>query len=191
MPNIYLSRHGESKYNTENRIGGNSNLSSNGKIYSIMIAKYINKINVDIVLTSQLIRTIETARYITHPKRIIKELNELNAGICDELTYDDIKSKYSHIHTERKNNKYYYRYPNGESYFDLLVRLKPVFDIIDGTYDTIVIIAHQAVLRIIYGKIMNIDKMEQPYISIPLHTIIHINNDKVINKINFNLSSTV
>jgi len=26
----------------------------------------------------------------------------------------------------RQNNKYYYRYPMGESYYDLVVRLEPV-----------------------------------------------------------------
>ena len=33
VQNIYLSRHGESEYNVEDRIGGNSELSSKGKEY--------------------------------------------------------------------------------------------------------------------------------------------------------------
>jgi len=190
MPLIYLSRHGESEYNTEKRIGGNSELTLNGQHYSSILGKYINNISVETVLTSELIRTINTAKHIKYPKRTMKELNEINAGICENLTYVDVKNMYPEIYTERKKNKYYYRYPGGESYNDLLIRLKPVFDIINNTKTTIVIVAHQAIIRIIYGELMNINKLEQPYISIPLHTIIQLNiNNGHINekKIKFNV----
>ena len=47
---IYLSRHGQSIYNLEERIGGNSDLSENGLKYSkeyqiILIINLINLIN--------------------------------------------------------------------------------------------------------------------------------------------------
>lgn len=34
---IYLLRHGETIYNTDNRIGGNPGLNENGKIFSKML----------------------------------------------------------------------------------------------------------------------------------------------------------
>lgn len=37
---IYLSRHGESIYNTEDRIGGDSALSAQGELYGKEIAKF-------------------------------------------------------------------------------------------------------------------------------------------------------
>ena len=184
MSNIYLSRHGESKYNTEKKLGGNSDLSPKGQNYSFLLADYINNINVEIVLTSELIRTVNTAKHIKHSKKKMKELNEINAGICENLTYDDVKNIYPDISIARNKDKYNYRYPEGESYNDLLIRLKPVFDIINNTQKTIVIVAHQAILRIIYGELMNIDKTEQPYISIPLHSVIHLNS--IDNNINEN-----
>jgi 6-phosphofructo-2-kinase/fructose-2,6-biphosphatase 2 len=176
MKHIYLSRHGESKYNLEKRIGGNSNLTINGERYSKLLTEYVNNMNIDTIYTSELKRTIETVKHITHPKRIMKELNEIKAGICENLTYNDVKTIYPYIYTERNKDKYNYRYPKGESYNDLLIRLKPVFDIINNTKKTIFIVAHQAILRIIYGELMNIAKTEQPYIAVPLHTIIHLSN---------------
>ena len=188
MKRIYLSRHGESKYNIENRIGGNSDLTEKGYNYSVLLADYINNIDIDIVLTSNLIRTINTAKHIKHPKKTMNELNEINAGICENLTYTDVKNIYPDIETERNNNKYYYRYPDGESYNDLFIRLLPVFDIINNT-DNILIVAHQAILRIIYGVLLDIDKKEQPYIPIPLNTVTYIEkNNNNINKFIINLN---
>lgn len=184
MRNIYLSRHGESKYNVENRIGGNSNITSKGQKYSFLLAKYINNKDIDIVLTSELVRTIHTAKHIIHQKKTMSELNEINAGICENLTYDDIKNIYPDILIARNKDKYNYRYPKGESYSDLYLRLKPIFEIIENI-DNIVVIAHQAILRIIYGVLMDIDKNIQPNISIPLHSVIHIN--KTNNVINHNI----
>ncbi len=42
--NIYLSRHGESLYNTENRIGGDSDLSHKGLKYAKALPKILPKI---------------------------------------------------------------------------------------------------------------------------------------------------
>ena len=38
---IYLSRHGQSEYNLENKIGGDSNLSKDGELYSKKLEEYI------------------------------------------------------------------------------------------------------------------------------------------------------
>lgn len=39
---IYLSRHGESEYNIEDRLGGNSNLSQKGQKYAKALPKALN-----------------------------------------------------------------------------------------------------------------------------------------------------
>ena len=39
---IYLSRHGESEYNLENRIGGDSSLSQRGQQYAQALGVYMN-----------------------------------------------------------------------------------------------------------------------------------------------------
>jgi len=178
MKYIYLSRHGESMYNKEDRIGGNPNLSPDGYAYSRILSDYVNRLDIKFVMTSELIRTIETAQSINHPKMNMNCLNEINSGICEHLTYEEVRVKYPEIYAARNNDKYNYRYPQGESYDDLVIRLKPIFDMIDRSTGPILIIAHQAVLRVIYGVLMNIDKYRFPYISIPLHTLIRLNISK-------------
>jgi 6-phosphofructo-2-kinase/fructose-2,6-biphosphatase 2 len=38
-----------------------------------------------------MVRTIETGQYFTGPKREWRCLEEINAGICDGMTYEEIE----------------------------------------------------------------------------------------------------
>lgn len=35
-------------------------------------------------------------------------------GVCEEMTYDEVKEKYPEEFALRDEDKYYYRYPSGE-----------------------------------------------------------------------------
>lgn len=109
---IYLTRHGESDMNLDQRIGGNASLSNRGKIYSEKLSEYIKKENIAdlVVWTSQFKRTIQTASKIDAPKEQWKALNEIDAGICEGMTYDEIASKYPDEFSMRDQDKYHYRY---------------------------------------------------------------------------------
>ena len=67
-----------------------------------------------IVWTSQMKRTIQTAAKIDAPKEQWKALNEIDAGICEGLTYQEIAKEHPEEFALRDQNKYHYRYPNGE-----------------------------------------------------------------------------
>ena len=84
--------------------------------YSEALADYIKKENIPdlIVWTSQLKRTIQTAAKIDAPKEQWKALNEIDAGICEGLTYQEIAKQHPEEFALRDQNKYHYRYPNGE-----------------------------------------------------------------------------
>ena len=180
MKKIFLTRHGESIYNIENRLGGNPDLSDKGYKYAESLSKYINNLDDEItVLTSGLTRTINTAKKIKFEKTIYGFLNEINAGICENMTYNEVKNKYPEEFIKRQNDKLNYRYINGESYNDLIKRINQVFDIINNSNNTVLIVAHQAVLRVIYGTLMKFKKEDFPYISIPLHTLIEININRI------------
>ena len=174
MKTIYLTRHGESVYNTLNKIGGNSDLSKNGENYSKKLADYINNLKLDIpVYTSSLKRTINTSKYINLNKIQLDYLNEINAGICEHMTYSEIINKYPEEYSKRKKDKLNYQYQSGESYKDLIIRTKPIIDIINNN-NIILIIAHQAILRVVYGIITNKNETDYPNLNIPLHTLIQI-----------------
>lgn len=113
---IYLTRHGESVYNLMGRIGGDSDLSERGWQYARALSQYISdqKINQLRVWTSQLKRTIQTAEWIQAPQERWKALDEIDAGICEEMTYEEIQEKYPEEFALRDQDKFHYRYPKGE-----------------------------------------------------------------------------
>uniref|UniRef100_A0A8D2KY77 6-phosphofructo-2-kinase/fructose-2,6-bisphosphatase 2 n=1 Tax=Varanus komodoensis TaxID=61221 RepID=A0A8D2KY77_VARKO len=145
---IYLCRHGESECNLVRKIGGDSGLSTRGKQFAQALKKFIREQEiVDLkVWTSQLKRTIQTAEALGVPYEQWKILNEIDAGVCEEMTYEEIQKKYPEEFALRDQDKYLYRYPGGESYQDLVQRLEPVIMELERQ-GNILVISHQAVMR--------------------------------------------
>jgi broad specificity phosphatase PhoE len=172
---IYLTRHGESELNQHQRIGGDPPLSANGKLYAEVLAQYMASENIPdlIVWTSQMQRTIQTAVKINAPKEQWKALNEINAGICEGLTYREIAERYPEEFAARDQSKYYYRYPGGESYQDLVARLEPVIMELERA-ENVLVVCHQAVARCILAYFLDKDAEDLPYTKVPLHTVIKL-----------------
>ena len=207
---IYLSRHGQSEYNFQGKIGGDSVLSRMGENYATMLAKYCE----DVICveerggveggggaarkerhprpcrlwTSSLQRTILTARHIAHPKiklssgrdwvqmapRVLRNLDEIYAGVCDGMTYEEIEENYPEEFHLRQQNKLGYRYPRGESYLDVISRLDPLVQELESYQEPVLIVGHQGVLRLIYAYFMGMDRSEACTASIPLNTVIKL-----------------
>lgn len=171
---IYLSRHGESQFNVLGKIGGDSGLSPRGSQYSRALYEYMNEINfTGEVWTSTMVRTIETAQHFDGSKREWRCLEEINAGICDGLTYEEIAEKFPSDFAARDDDKYNYRYSRGESYKDIVQRLEPVTMELERAHNVLVI-SHQAVLRCLLAYFLDMPPEELPYIKVPLHTVIKL-----------------
>ncbi|KAJ3100630.1 Fructose-2,6-bisphosphatase, partial [Phlyctochytrium bullatum] len=178
---IYFSRHGESAFNVEGKIGGDSDLSPRGQLFARKLPEVIKQqLGEDTnltVWTSTLRRTIQTAAYIPFPQLQWKALDELDSGLCDGLTYEEIEDKYPEDFAQRDEDKYNYRYRGGESYADLVKRLEPVTLELERHHEknhSILIIGHQAVLRALYAYFLNYPHNELPYLKIPLHTVVRL-----------------
>lgn len=174
---IYLKQHGESEYNVLGRVGGDANLSPRGNLYAECLAKFVNSTLAPTpgfrLWTSSLKRTIQTAKDINAPQERLSALNELNTGVCDGLTYEEIAERYPIEFAARDDDKFNYRYPEGESYCDLLLRVQPVLERLQSE-NNVLVIAHQAVLRCLLGALLNKQEQELPYIHTPLHTVMKL-----------------
>jgi broad specificity phosphatase PhoE len=172
---IYLTRHGESEMNLEQRIGGNANISVRGQKYAEKLAEFVKRENLSdlVVWTSQFKRTIQTASKIDAPKEQWKALNEIDAGICEGMTYEEIAQKYPDEFAMRDQDKYHYRYPSGESYQDLVARLEPVIMELERQ-ESVLVVCHQAVMRGILAYFLNKTADELPYLKVPLHSVIKL-----------------
>lgn len=152
---FYFTRHGESEYNILGRIGGDAELSPRGMKYAERLARALggpgsppDSAKPKLIWTSELQRTVHTAKNIPANRTCLKELNEIDAGICEGLTYEEIQEKFPQEFAWRDQDKLKYRYPHGESYLDLLQRVDSV---VQGllTMSEVLVVSHQAVLRCI------------------------------------------
>eukprot|EP00088_Acartia_fossae_P032557 TRINITY_DN3331_c0_g1_i2.p1 TRINITY_DN3331_c0_g1~~TRINITY_DN3331_c0_g1_i2.p1 ORF type:complete len:249 (+),score=50.53 TRINITY_DN3331_c0_g1_i2:349-1095(+) len=172
---IYLSRHGESLNNLYGKIGGNAELSPRGQQYAQALGHFMNSLGDPCykVVTSTLQRTQQTAKFISAQKDIRPEIDEINAGAHDNLTYEEIADRYPVEFANRDKDKLNYRYPEGESYMDVVNRLKPVLEDLE-TENNLLIISHQATIRCLLTLLLNLPLAELPYLKIPLHTVIQL-----------------
>ncbi|EED94866.1 6-phosphofructo 2-kinase, partial [Thalassiosira pseudonana CCMP1335] len=173
---FYLTRHGQSEYNLSGKIGGDSGLTEAGLEYARRLADFAkDEIRTDRparLWTSTLKRTKETAQFIKREPKTFKNLDELYAGVCDGLTYAEIKEKYPEEFARRQEDKLTYRYPRGESYMDVTLRLETIVLDIERTREPILIVAHQGIHRLLYAYFMGMPREEAPFVSIPLNTVI-------------------
>eukprot|EP00126_Sphaerothecum_destruens_P003609 Sdes_comp17375_c0_seq1m6583 len=176
---IYFTRHGESMFNVVGKIGGDANLSPRGFDFSQKLHNFMNsqKLPNLEVWTSTFKRTTQTAQsLLSNPgvfHRVWRALDEIDAGTCDGMTYEEIHEKFPEELARRDQNKFNYRYPRGESYADLVSRLEPVIMELERAHNVIVV-AHQAVLRCLLAYYMDKTHDDLPYIEIPLHTILKL-----------------
>ncbi|KAK4163045.1 6-phosphofructo-2-kinase-domain-containing protein [Cladorrhinum sp. PSN259] len=176
---VWLSRHGESMLNLEGRIGGDADLSHRGEEYAMKLPELVlESVGSDrplTVWTSTLKRTIATARHLPkHYNQLQwKALDELDAGVCDGMTYQEIADLYPEDFQARDSDKYNYRYRGGESYRDVVIRLEPIIMELERSED-ILIISHQAVIRCIYAYFMQKTQEESPWVPVPLHTLMKL-----------------
>ena len=114
---IYFSRHGQSLYNIEDRIGGDSSLSEYGVEYARKLGERIaeiDELSPDrlVVWTSCLKRTQETAQFIRCKHRVRwRALNEIGGGVCEDITYAEMDERYPELAGLRRKNKLTFRYP--------------------------------------------------------------------------------
>lgn len=177
---IWMSRHGESQFNTQNRIGGDSPLSPLGEQYAAKLTQFIAQLYPSgaelSVWTSTMVRTGQTVDALSKRFEVVKwrSLDEINAGMMDGMTYEEFAETYPDHYEARKNDKLGYRYPRGESYLDVFQRLEPVIFEMLRQKGPLLIVGHQAILRVLYGYLTGKKPGETPTLEMPLHTVIQL-----------------
>ena len=148
---IYFVRHGESLYNPEDRVGGDPDLSERGYAYLPRLKQFFKEeLRVGQVgqSTKLLTSTLKRARLTADAIEIgvkpvsLKTLDELDAGICNDLNYDEIANIYPKDFQARREDKLNYRYPMGESYRDLIQRVEPLIFSIERSKDPVILVVY-------------------------------------------------
>lgn len=173
---IWLTRHGESTANVAGVVGTDMPLTSRGAQYAKELRTFLDAQAAPEVSiwTSTLQRTIQTASTLGRPTLPLKVLDEIDAGICDGMSYAQIQEQMPGEFARRKAEKLSYRYPRGESYEDVIARLDPVIVELERQRTPVLVVAHQAILRALYGYLTGHPREEVPHIEIPMHTVMEL-----------------
>ncbi|KAK7197247.1 6-phosphofructo-2-kinase/fructose-2,6-bisphosphatase [Novymonas esmeraldas] len=194
FPPVFFTRHGQSEYNVEDRLGGDPDLTETGRVDAEDIASFFAqqvKTNANLfehraaawgagehfeVWCSQLRRTQRTAQptadVLSHGVlKSLKSLNEIHAGICEDMTNEEVKVLYPLIQRFRHTDKVGFRYPDGESYVDLVRRLTPLLNDLNNCTKCVVVVAHQAVLRTLLSYFGGRSVEEAVHVPCPQRTI--------------------
>ncbi|TVY86455.1 putative 6-phosphofructo-2-kinase/fructose-2,6-bisphosphatase, partial [Lachnellula willkommii] len=129
------------------------------------------------VWTSTRKRTVETAEYLGERGFKIRQrsqMSQLNPGVCEKLSENAIRRLYPDEVGMHEQDPYHHRYPRAESYHDLAVRLEPSILELEREQNDLLIIAHESVLRVLYGYLMACDAMNIPNLRFPRNEIIEI-----------------
>ncbi|KAJ1958786.1 6-phosphofructo-2-kinase [Dipsacomyces acuminosporus] len=125
------------------------------------------------VWTSMLKRTMETAEYFDQSEykiKNIRSLNEIYAGKCEGMTYEEIAKEYPEEYEARQLDKFHYRYPGigGESYADVVLRLQQVIVELERIRHSVLIVTHRAMARTLLAYFMDIPTTHMPDMELPL-----------------------
>eukprot|EP01029_Cantina_marsupialis_P019309 TRINITY_DN4487_c0_g1_i2.p1 TRINITY_DN4487_c0_g1~~TRINITY_DN4487_c0_g1_i2.p1 ORF type:complete len:397 (-),score=104.56 TRINITY_DN4487_c0_g1_i2:492-1637(-) len=113
---MFFSRHGQSMFNLEDRIGGDSGLSPAGQDYAHKLGDFVKQHPIlresKTVWHSTLRRTKETAEF-TGAANVVEwhNLREIDAGLCEGMTYGEVEAQMPQEFKDRAKDKLNYRYP--------------------------------------------------------------------------------
>jgi len=182
VKNLYLARHGQTFYNLENRIGGDSELTDEGRDQARALAMHFRGLRIPYVFASTKLRTQQMAEPLIAARDdcqliFLPEFDEIDAGVCEEMTYQEIKNRMPEVHHARAEDKYHYVYPGGEGYVTLQERVrrgvkKALW--LSGNAEHIMIVGHQAINRMILSHFLFRRTQDVPYIFIPQDSYFHI-----------------
>jgi len=193
---IYLSRHGQSVYNAQNRIGGDSGLSEEGEEYAKVLAEYveneilnhngsvarnarhsrlyISTMQRSIQTTKWIRHTVQTDGWVTMRPRRFAALDEVYAGKFDGMSPEEILQQAPEESKLRQEDKLNYRYPRGESYSDAIERVQLVALQLERHRDPVLVVAHNGIIRILYAYFKGLSREDAPYVEIPSNCVIKL-----------------
>ena len=164
-PFLYVVRHGETKWNSENRIQGSIDipLSERGKKQSGRLAERFASVPFSAIYSSPLSRALDTARAIAsrHPNlEIIQDeaLLEVRCGIFEGKTYEELGENRRWVRMWREDPNL--KLPEGESRMELFERVRGFMEKLLARRtdeETILIVGHGGVNKSIMGYFFDVD----------------------------------
>ena len=146
---IYITRHGRTVWNEEGKLQGSldSPLTQEGIQMAKDLSKRILPYNIELIVTSDLKRAKDTSDYIRGnmdiPIWYFEELREMSYGVWDGMKMEEVYEKYANEFEKFKKDPYNYNNGSGETYHQLIDRVKMSLEKIKNCgYENVLIVSH-------------------------------------------------
>ena len=126
---LILVRHAEAEGNLNRRFHGwtNSSITEKGHIQASRVAERFKEIPVDIIYSSSLKRTLQTAEYIAAVKQLpiirTDKLKEINGGDWEDRLFEELPVLWPEQNETWENKPHIHRMPNGETMVEFQERI--------------------------------------------------------------------
>jgi len=126
----------------------------------------------EVVLTSPYVRARQTTKLLMEAAgldarkvrvRVDERLREKEFGLLDRLTVHGIREKYPELAAQRVHvGKFYFRPPGGESWCDVILRLRSVIEMVSREHDgqRVLVVAHQVIVNCMRYLLENLEEHE-------------------------------
>ncbi|MGE8203011.1 histidine phosphatase family protein [Heyndrickxia sp. NPDC080065] len=172
MLTLYITRHGETEWNIQNRMQGwgDSELTENGIGNAVSLGGRLKEVKFKAIYSSPSKRTRVTAELIRGIKNIPivydEKLKEINMGEWEGKTKSYIIDHYPNEYHLFWNAPHLYHSDNGENFIDLQIRVLKAIDTIkeQNTSGNILIVTHSVVIKMILALFKNtpLEKLWDP-----------------------------
>ena len=137
-------------------------INEHGKSQSLSLYDYFKDKNIQHVFVSEYARTLETilpfCRKTGITPLIDNSLNEINVGsISDPATPPEEVSRLLEKYSRFKNEETDFMYADGESGFDVFIRIKQFLEKITDIDENIVVVSHEGWIKLLVCLVLDID----------------------------------
>lgn len=168
---LYCVRHGESTYNVEGRLQGQSDaprLSPLGQKHSVAVAAALGQLPIVAIYSSPLARAMETARPLADalklPVRCDDRLKEINIGVFQGTLAAELSDRFPEEAARWRSQDPDFRIPGGESRRDLMLRAQAAFaEILASGDQQVAVVAHGGVLAAAFKALIGVPADRNPF----------------------------
>jgi broad specificity phosphatase PhoE len=135
-------------------------ISTFGRKQASKIHKYFHKLSIKSIYVSEYIRTEQTARTLAKKLKIVPivdyRLNEIDIGIIDRLSNDEIRDEYPEIWDASQKWNRDFRWPEGETGLEAQERIVSFINEQINQEGNILIVAHDGIIRLLICYVLGL-----------------------------------
>lgn len=157
MVRLYITRHGETLWNTQKRMQGHkdSPLTEKGEHQAALLARALADVELEAIYSSSSGRTLQTSRIIVGSRNIpiipLDSLREINLGKWEGMTSAEAEKDFPEQFKNFWEFPHLYEPVGGEKFDDVINRISDTLELLASRHDgkNIMVVTHAAVLKTI------------------------------------------